>query len=308
VDDSPEIPVFLPGAATDTPTLDIDIAYNPFEKQSGHTSTATRSSIKDTATDWESLYKGFESAPRVSTDELRSSAINGSWDESSLSINGGGYEEIMSKSSFPSEQQSFMGDLLESESIKGKDEPPRLIQLKNRYIVSPSKSGLTIIDRHRAHVLVLYNRYLEMVKTGNVSSQKVIFPEVLTLTASQNVILDSIVDKVTEIGFEISFLGDNSWAVNGVPSLLGKLNPVETLSKMIDNVAEGTGDVDTDLNHRIALAIAKASAVTSTTDMTDIEVESLLSELFSLASPGLTPDGLTVVSVIGFDDLSRLFN
>lgn len=308
VDDSPEIPVFLPGAATDTPTLDIDIAYNPFEKQSGHTSTATRSSIKDTATDWESLYKGFESAPRVSTDELRSSAINGSWDESSLSINGGGYEEIMSKSSFPSEQQSFMGDLLESESIKGKDEPPRLIQLKNRYIVSPSKSGLTIIDRHRAHVLVLYNRYLEMVKTGNVSSQKVIFPEVLTLTASQNVILDSIVDKVTEIGFEISFLGDNSWAVNGVPSLLGKLNPVETLSKMIDNVAEGAGDVDTDLNHRIALAIAKASAVTSTTDMTDIEVESLLSELFSLASPGLTPDGLTVVSVIGFDDLSRLFN
>ncbi|MDE5573555.1 MAG: DNA mismatch repair protein MutL, partial [Muribaculaceae bacterium] len=74
------------------------------------------------------------------------------------------------------------------------------------------------------------------------------------------------------------------------------------------NVAEGTGDVDTDLNHRIALAIAKASAVTSTTDMTDVEVESLLSELFSLPSPGLTPDGLTVVSVIGFDDISRLFN
>ncbi|MDE7368909.1 MAG: hypothetical protein K2N08_03920, partial [Muribaculaceae bacterium] len=233
---------------------------------------------------------------------------NGNFNEDSLSINGGANDEFMTGPTSRVEQQSFLSELMEAESQKNKDEAPRLIQLKNRYIVSPSKSGLTIIDRHRAHVSVLYSRYLDMVKTGNVSSQKVIFPEVLTLTASQNIILDSIVDNVAEIGFEISFLGDNSWAVNGVPSLLGKLNPIETLTKMIDNVAEGTGDVDTDLNHRIALAIAKASAVTSTTDMTDVEVESLLSELFSLPSPGLTPDGLTVVSVIGFDDISRLFN
>ncbi|MDE6642908.1 MAG: DNA mismatch repair endonuclease MutL [Muribaculaceae bacterium] len=307
-EDSPEIPVFDPGSASISPTLDIDTAYNPFEKSPGRSSTRQSSAIKGAATDWEGLYKDFESAPRVSATELRSSALNGDFNEDFLSINGGGNDNFMINPSAPVEQHSFISDLIDSETEKGKDDAPRLIQLKNRYIISPSKSGLTIIDRHRAHVLVLYSRYLEMVKTGNVSSQKVIFPEVLTLTASQNIILDSIVDKVAEIGFEISFLGDNSWAVNGVPSLLGKLNPIETLTKMIDNVAEGTGDVDTDLNHRIALAIAKASAVTSSTDMTDIEVESLLSELFSLPSPGLTPDGLTIVSVIGFDDISRLFN
>ncbi|MDE6073597.1 MAG: hypothetical protein K2F80_03260, partial [Muribaculaceae bacterium] len=74
-----------------------------------------------------------------------------------------------------------------------------------------------------------------------------------------------------------------------------------------DNAAEGTDQTDTDLNHRIALAIAKASAVTSATDMTDIEVESLLSDLFRLPSPGYTPDGLKVVSTINIDDIARMF-
>ena len=310
VDDSPEIPMFNPDTMA-TPSLDIDTEYNPFAR-GGQSSSATpppSSTYRDVASNWDKLYGDFVSAPRVSGDELRSSALNGDFEVESLSINSvmNDDDDFMQSPDFV-EQASLMSVFNASaDNSRDDSEPAHLIQLKNRYIVSPSKSGLTLIDRHRAHVLVLYHRYLEMSKSGTVSSQKVIFPEVLTLTASQNVILDSIIDKVTEIGFEISFLGDNSWAVNGVPSLLGKLNPITTLVKMIDNVAEGTDTTDTDLNHRIALAIAKASAVTSATDMTDIEVESLLSDLFRLPSPGYTPDGLKVVSTINIDDIARMF-
>lgn len=307
VDDSPEIPVFNPDT-TASPSLDIDTGYNPFDKPAKNKSVPPSSTYRDVASNWDKLYGDFVSAPRISGDELRSSAFNSDFDIDRLSINDTADGSDFLVSPQPAEQQSLMSILGTSEGAGDADsEPSHLIQLKNRYIVSPSKSGLTVIDRHRAHVLVLYHRYLDMSKSGQISSQKVIFPEVMTLTASQNVILDSIIDKVAEIGFEISFLGDNSWAVNGVPSLLGKLNPVTTLVRMIDNVAEGTETADTDLNHRIALAIAKASAVTSSTDMSDVEVEALLSDLFRLPSPGYTPDGMKVVSTINIDDIARLF-
>ena len=38
-------------------------------------------------------------------------------------------------------------------------EAPGLLQLRNKYLIVPSRNGLMIIDRHRAHVKVLYEKY-----------------------------------------------------------------------------------------------------------------------------------------------------
>lgn len=53
------------------------------------------------------------------------------------------------------------------------------------------KSGLMIIDQHRAHVRVLYERYLEQIQQQTSHSQKVLFPEVLQFPVSDEVILEN---------------------------------------------------------------------------------------------------------------------
>ncbi len=293
IEDSPEIPVFNPDAGA-SHGLDIDENYNPFAVQSKSTSVRS-SSINDvlrqTSSDWEKLYEGFSKESSVGhfpddTGIVRGSSLNHA-DDSEFRL---------------ADNQPSTLDI--DDSFQQTND---VMQLKGRYIVSPAKSGLMVIDQHRAHVLILFEKYLAGMKNGSCGSQKVIFPEVIRLSASQNVLLDSMIDSVAQLGFELSFLGDNSWAINGVPSLMGKLNAVDTLMKLIENVADG-GDVDQDdINRHVALSMAKASAIQHGKVLSTAEMESLMSELFSLPAPSYTPDGLTVVSIISVDEIANRF-
>ena len=84
---------------------------------------------------------------------------------------------------------------------------PSMLQLRNRYFVVPSKNGLMIVDRHRAHVKVLYEQFCKTV--GTCESQQVLFPESLQLTAAQNAMFNEMLDDVRHLGFDLSYLGNN---------------------------------------------------------------------------------------------------
>ena len=167
--------------------------------------------------------------------------------------------------------------------------------MKNKYIVSPAASGLMIVDQHRAHTLVLFHEYMDGLKSGGFSTQQVLFPEVINLSPSQNIILESISDGLKGIGFDISFLGDNSWTINGYPSVLGTANPNETLLKMIDSVSNGSELTGEDIKAQTALAMAQAAAIPAGKQLTTKEMEHLLNKLLTLPAPGFTPTGLTIM-------------
>lgn len=184
--------------------------------------------------------------------------------------------------------------------------PSRLtMQLKDRYILSPSREGLLIIDRHRAHVRVLFDDIYSRISSGDFSSQHLMFPETLTLLPAQNVILDSIIDNVTAIGFDIAFLGDNQWSILAVPSVVSGAGGATVLQSIVDTVSEGIDDSAADgLRRGMALAMARSSAIRAGQQMSEEECEHLLSRLFSLSTPARTPDGLPVISTLSLDEIS----
>ena len=128
------------------------------------------------------------------------------------------------------------------------------MQLKDKYILTPSRSGLMIIDQHRAHLRILFERYMEMTEHQAFASQSVMFPEVVRLSPAQNAVLSIIAPQVQEVGFDISYLGDNSWSLNGAPAVLGEVNPVDTLLRIIDDETEGGEKPADGLRRRIALS------------------------------------------------------
>jgi DNA mismatch repair protein MutL len=177
------------------------------------------------------------------------------------------------------------------------------LQLKNKYIIMPSHSGLMVIDRHRAHVKVLFEQYIK--SELNPESQQVLFPETLTLTPALNVVLENMLDTVTNFGFNLSYLGDNTWAVNGVPASIDKLNPVEILSQMVDGVANETTLPDSGMRQRVALSMAYATAITPGRQLSEAEAEALLSSFLSLPDPAYTPDGLATFTTITYAEITR---
>ena len=133
------------------------------------------------------------------------------------------------------------------------------------------------------------------------------FPEAVELSGAQNAVLCDIAPELENLGFNIAPLGDNTWSIMGVPSILKDANPRDTLLGMIENITESGEDLATGLHERLALSMARSSAIKRGQSLTAAEMDKLISDLFRLPSPGLTPEGNTVFTIINIDDISKLF-
>lgn len=283
--DVPEIPAFNPNSDA-VHDVEIDHGYNPFKQSASSSDAAWRRQVTEAANDWEKLYSNFEKNKAESYSELRGSMLN--------SMSAEEFEEP--------DAQTQQFDFEETDAVVS------VMQLKGRYILSPSKSGLMIIDQHRAHLRVLYDRYLDLARLGALASQRIIFPEALTLTASQNLVLESVIEPLTASGFDLSFLGNNSWGVNGAPSVLGDANAAEVVKQMIEEVEETGEDIRRSLHEKMALSMARAAAIKPGQVLSVADMEHLLCDLFKLTTPNYTPDGRLVMSILAIDDITRMFS
>lgn len=164
-----------------------------------------------------------------------------------------------------------------------------------------------VVDQHRAHERVLYDRFLNMIESGTFSSQRLIFPEAIDLTPVQHVMLESIAPQLTELGWDISCLGPNSWAINGQPAVIENRNPVEILLAILADFIETGQPIADEIVSRTAQSLARAASIQSGQLLSIEEMDRLLSDLFKLSSPNYTADGRTVLNVISHEDISRLF-
>ncbi len=181
-----------------------------------------------------------------------------------------------------------------------------VLQLKNSYILTPSREGLMIIDQHRAHVRILYDTYLQQAREHTFVSQTTMFPDLVELSGAQNAVLADISPSLEELGFSISPLGDNTWSINGIPSILKDANPRDTLLSMIESVTETGEELATSLHERLALSMARSSAIRRGHPLTSDEMDRIISDLFRLPTPALTPDGKTVFTILPLNDIAKL--
>ena len=182
-----------------------------------------------------------------------------------------------------------------------------LLQFKGRFILTSIKSGLMIIDQHRAHVRVLFERYMTQISQKKGVSQGVLFPEIVQLPASEATMLESIQDDFSAVGFELTPLGGGSYAINGVPAGIEGLNPVELVHNMLHAAMEKGGNAKEEVQSILALTLARAAAIVYGQVLGSEEMAGLVDNLFACSSPNYTPDGLLVLSVIKEEDIEKLF-
>ena len=185
--------------------------------------------------------------------------------------------------------------------------PAQLLQFKGRFILTSVKSGLMLIDQHRAHVRVLYDRYMEQISRRTGTSQGVLFPEVVQFTASEAAVLESVLDDMAAIGFELTSLGGGSYAVNGVPSGIEGLDAVELVRSMVDTAMEKGRDVKEEVRSILSLTLARAAAIVYGQVLTADEMSAVVDSLFSCAAPSYTPDGRPILHIVPEEDIERWF-
>ena len=180
------------------------------------------------------------------------------------------------------------------------------IQIKGKYIVSSSSKGMLIVDQHRAHVKVLYDRYLSQLQYSENISQGIMFPISLYLTASQNVLLESIEEEMNKIGFNLTKIKDNEWTINGVPNGLENVDIADVVLQILDEINDGGKDMSVKLYERISYSVAKSGAIRAGKILSNLECEKLIDDLLSLPEPNYTPDGKKIFTILDVDQISKL--
>ena len=296
--DAPEIPAFNDHTVVTAPEDGIDPTYNPFKPQSKSSAGGGSSYHPQSAgnfggyssnplPDWEKLYQNFEKGKQEGIASITEQDVEDSFSDIGEvePVNNGVQAEIITP-----DMSSAM-----------------CMQMKGRYILSPIKSGLMIVDQHRAHVRVLFEQYIKQLDATTISSQRVLFPEVLQLTTSQNIILKELEPEMEKIGFNLAQLSGNDWSINAVPAGMENVNIKDTILQVIDEVRMGGTSITTKVYESIALRVAKSAAIPYGKTMLQEEMDTLLSKLLCLPNPNYTPDGKTIISVLSNDQLEKMF-
>ncbi len=292
--DAPDIPVFNPDEQA-SHGVELDPGYNPFASgatpqpapapaSGGGYKPGASSSIN--TRNWEQLYADF-AARRGEPAEMPAAPV----------------DEIVESSI-----QVAPSLDLENEESSNAASPTGYLQLDNRYILSATRSGLMVVDQHRAHIRILFDRIMAGGAGPTLTSQSVMFPEAIELTPSQSATLKAIESDLRGMGFDPTYLGGTSWSLNSVPSILPDGRAPETLRRILDDaVADTTVDGAETLRRAAAVAIARGAAIMSGTRLDQAEMESLMAELLKLPEPDYTPDGLPVIAIIPTADITRPF-
>ena len=183
------------------------------------------------------------------------------------------------------------------------------MQLHNRYIITPAHEGLLLIDQHRAHKRILYERYLQRIRSPKAEPpQSIMFPEILQLNAASAAVLEQLMPEIARLGFELTPLGDFAWSITGTPSWASETVARDLLQAIIEQGSEGA-DAPTDeiMRERLAMCMAEAGAVRPGQPLAPPEIDRITSDLFKLQSPAYTPDGRRTFVVLTVEDIAKMF-
>lgn len=180
-------------------------------------------------------------------------------------------------------------------------------QFKGTYILTAVRSGLMLIDQHRAHVRILYEKYKTQMENHNVSTQGLLFPEAFQLSTSDALLLEKYEEDFRSLGFDISPLGGGSFALNGVPQGLEGINSAKLLAEMVASTRETDQVRNDEIRHQLALTMARKAAIVEGQVLSSSEMVSLVDDLFATQNPNYTPSGKTIIAILSQDQIDKMF-
>ena len=196
------------------------------------------------------------------------------------------------------------------------DRSPVHYQYKGQYIMTAVKSGLMVIDQHRADIRILFERYASAGSAeGGAASQRLLFPETMQLSPSDSVTMEQILPELSSLGFDLSPLGGGTYAVNGIPAGLEGVESIALIRQILVDVADHdamTGSasqvIDLTVSQSLHLSLARAAAIPYGQVLSNEEMENIVNSLFSCSNVNYTPDGKPILVILPQTDIDGLFD
>jgi len=270
-----DIPVLTKNTVFNSPQIGINPNYNPFDDDQSFPSYKQNKTEqeKDNLENWGNLFNGID------------------------------FNQQQNVSSFDqSEQLSFNGNQQQSQFSGG-----NVFLLKGKYIVTPVKSGLMMINKRRAHERILYEQFMQAIDHKQSVSQVSLFPTTLNLNHDDTALLAEIIDDLHIIGFDVREFGNNTYVINATPAMFENIDPGTLIAHFLEIFRSTEGDIKENAREKIALSLAQAAAIDYSTSINEIEMKVLIDNLFMCETPNYSPSGKSIIQIISMDEIDKKF-
>ncbi|UQD56243.1 DNA mismatch repair endonuclease MutL [Flavobacterium sp. K5-23] len=268
----------------ETPTIQVDGSFNPFsdDKINKHYSGSTGSSGSgyrkpEPAASWESLYTGLKQDTGF---------VSGSSD-------------------FSFESEEVTGSLFNDEEVE--QTVNNAYQIHKKYIVSPIKSGMVIVDQQRAHQRVLYEQFLSNMTVHQASSQQLLFPLDLFYSTVELELIEELKLSLINTGFVFEDTSNDHVVISGIPVNVTESEVSMVLEQLLSDLQDGIPDSSFSQNDSIAKSMAKSLAVKTGTSLTIKEQENLVNGLFACKDPNVSPFQKPTFITMRVEDIDKKF-
>ena len=192
------------------------------------------------------------------------------------------------------------------ESVEQLFDLENIWQVHSKYVVSPIKSGLVIIDQHVAHERILYEQAMEAVDGKALASQTLLFPQKVEFPPDDFSILLELLPYLQKIGFRMKESGENRVEIEGVPSEMGWGNEKEILKDIIDYYQDHHKEYAS-FREAIAISFACRAAIKAGDTLSKEEMQTLVDRLFATKHPYYCPHGRPIIVNLTLDELDKRF-
>ena len=269
-----DVPYDYKDKTLDTPTIQVDRSFNPFEPETKkYSSSPSYDKSKSAQPHWESLYTDLKQ------DTFEVTATN------------------------------FETDLVASTLFddKSTESQTLLYQFNRKYIINNIKSGLLVIQQSRAHQRILYEQFLTNITIHQASSQQLLFPLELQFSREEMMYLKEIQPNLEGIGFAFEKMGFDELVISGLPAQISDTTVTEILHDLIYNLQENLPEDSFSLSDSISKFMAKSVAIKSGKYLNTIELENIVNGLFACKEPNVSPFNKPIFITLTTEDLDKRF-
>jgi len=223
--------------------------------------------------------------------------------------------ESVSSSSEPSEAQATL--LSEEESADSRNEPQKELprsqsqllllvgQVGQTYLVAEAPDGIYLVDQHAAHERILFEQF-QRQKT-EMNSQLLLDSKTIQFSAMESEILESQLETLNKLGFQIENFGPQQFILRAVPELLATTDPEAALRVVVEDFEEDETPLERQKEAKLIARICKRAAIKAGQKLSQEEQESLLIQLADCEAPRTCPHGRPTMIHLSVDILERQF-
>lgn len=249
------------------PKVSYNTGYNPFNSSQPVETELQKVNKRH----WETMFEGFKNDPQT-------------------------------VSSLPEQEQQ------EAVSLKKEAVDFSVFQLNLKYIVTTfNEHNVMIVDQQRAHERILYEHYLNSKKENPVTTQQLLFPEQVEMSANDFTLVKSLLEEFRLLGFDLEIFGKNSVVVNGAPTDMGEINVLQTIDGILETYKLNTIDAKVEKHDNLCRAIAKNTSIKYGKSLETEEMKLLLNHLMRCDNPLYSANGKIVMMEMEYGDIEKFF-